>query len=70
MVADCFFSTGVAKNLLAVDPSGRGDITDTHVVWSYQRDSPEIPSPVNDLIFITNESGVVSCLESKTGNEV
>ena len=67
-----FFSTGVAKTLLTVDPSGRGDITETHVVWSHRRGSPEIPSPLvhNDLIFFTNEGGVVSCLESKTGNEV
>ena len=67
-----FFTTGVAKTLLAVDPSGSGDITETHVVWSNRRGSPEIPSPIvkDNLIFFTNEGGVVSCLEAKTGNEI
>ena len=57
-----FLTTGVAKILLAVDPSGSGDVTNSHVVWSNRRGSPEIPSPliVNDLIFFTNEGGVVS----------
>jgi hypothetical protein len=67
-----FLTTGVAKILLAVDPSGSGDVTNSHVVWSNRRGSPEIPSPliVNDLIFFTNEGGVVSCLEAKTGNQI
>ena len=66
-----FFTTGVAKILVAVDPSGSGDVTNTHVVWSHRRGSPEIPSPIikDNLIFFTNEGGVVSCLEAKTGNE-
>ena len=67
-----FFTTGVAKTLLAVDPSGSGDVTNTHVVWSHRRGSPEIPSPIvkDNLIFFTNEGGVVSCLEAKTGHEI
>jgi len=67
-----FFTTGVAKTLLAVDPSGSGDITDTHVVWRHRRGSPEIPSPIvkNNLIFFINEGGIVSCLEAKTGSEI
>ena len=67
-----FFTTGVAKNLLAVRPSGIGDVTDTHIVWSSRKGTPEIPSPliVDDLIFFTNEGGVASCLEAKSGSEV
>ena len=67
-----YLTTGVAKRLLAIRPSGTGDITDTHVVWSVRRRTPEIPSPliVNDLMFMVTEGGVVSCLEAKSGNEV
>ena len=67
-----YFTTGVEKMLLAVDPSGTGDVTDTHIVWSSRRGAPEIPSPliVDDLMFIVNEGGVVSCVEAKRGNLV
>ena len=67
-----YFTTGVEKLLLAVDPSGTGDVTDTHIVWSSRRGAPEIPSPliVDDLMFMVNEGGVVSCIEAKRGNLV
>ncbi len=67
-----YLTTGVAKQLLAIRPSGTGDITDTHVAWSVRRRTPEIPSPliVDDLMFMITEGGVVSCLEAKNGNEV
>ena len=67
-----YFTTGVEKLLLAVDPSGTGDVTNTHVVWSKRKGVPEIPSPliVEDLMFMVNEGGVVSCIEAKSGNLV
>ena len=67
-----YFTTGVEKLLLAVDPSGTGDVTDTHIVWSSRRGAPEIPSPliVDDLMFMVNEGGVASCIEAKRGNLV
>ena len=67
-----YFTTGVEKMLLAVDPSGTGDVTDTHIVWSSRRGTPEIPSPliVDDLMFMVNEGGVVSCVEAKSGDLV
>ena len=67
-----YFTTGVARQLLAIRPSGTGDVTDTHVAWSVHRRTPEIPSPliVDDLMFMVTEGGVVSCLEAKSGNEV
>ncbi len=67
-----YFTTGVEKLLLAVDPSGRGDVTDSHIVWSNRKGAPEIPSPliVDDLMFMVNEGGVVSCVEAKNGDLV
>lgn len=67
-----YFTTGIEKRLVAVDPSGTGDVTDTHIVWSIRRGAPEIPSPliVDDLMFMVNEGGVVSCIDAKNGNPV
>ncbi len=47
--------------LLTVDPSGTGDVTDTHIVWSSRRGTPEIPSPliVDDLMVILTTAKAV-----------
>lgn len=68
-----YITTGVARRMLAVRPSGTGDVTDTHVAWSVRGRTPEIPSPliVDDLLFmVSDKAGVVSCLEAKGGEEV
>ena len=67
-----YLTTGIEKRLLAVDPSGSGDVTDTHIVWSHRKGSPEIPSPliVDDLLYMVNEGGVVTCLVAKNGDTV
>ena len=67
-----YFTTGVAKRLLAVRPSGTGDVTDTHIAWSSRRGVPEIPSPliVGELMFWINNGGGVFCLEAKDGSMV
>ena len=42
-----FISTGYSRTaLLAVDPTGAGDVTDTHVKWRTARGVPKKPSPV------------------------
>jgi outer membrane protein assembly factor BamB len=63
------FSTGV---LLAVRPTGKGDVTGTHVVWRTNRSVSKKPSLllVGDLIFMVGDSGIASCLEAKTGQVV
>ena len=67
-----YFTTGIAKSLLAVRPSGTGDVTDTHIVWSTRRGVPEMPSPliVDDLMFWINDGGMVFCLDAKDGSMV
>ncbi|MYF99236.1 PQQ-like beta-propeller repeat protein [Candidatus Poribacteria bacterium] len=67
-----YFTTGIEKNLLAVDPSGTGDVTDTHIVWRMRKGAPEIPSPliVDDLVFVVSEGGVVSCVDAKSGDTI
>ncbi len=58
--------------LYALRADGRGDVTQSHVVWKRARNAPSRCSPllVGDLLFFTNEQGVVTCLEAKTGREV
>ena len=67
-----YFTTGIEKVLLAVNPSGTGDVTDTHIDWKVRKGAPEIPSPliIDDLIFMVNEGGIVLCVDAENGNPV
>ena len=59
--------------LWAIRLDGHGDITDTHVQWKYTTGVCSTPSVVlaNNLIyFITDKTGVASCLDAKTGKLV
>jgi outer membrane protein assembly factor BamB len=57
---------------LAIQPGGSGNITNTHIVWRYNKGIPSMPSPllVDDLIYFINNGGIVTCLEAKTGELV
>jgi outer membrane protein assembly factor BamB len=55
----------------AVRPEGHGDITE-NVVWKQQQTMPVRCAPllVGDLLFMINETGILSCLEAETGDVV
>jgi outer membrane protein assembly factor BamB len=68
-----YLNTGFGKaDLLAVRPDGEGDVTATHVLWAAKKTIGSKPSQVivGDLIFNVHDSGVASCLDAKTGEEV
>ena len=50
---------------------GRGDITQSHRVWSFQN-GPDVPTPVTDgkYFYTVNDRGIVWCLDAKTGQEI
>jgi outer membrane protein assembly factor BamB len=55
--------------LLAVRPDGQGDITETHIIWSNQKQVPSRSSPivVGDYLYMVSDIGVASCLDVRTG---
>jgi outer membrane protein assembly factor BamB len=57
--------------LTAIKPGGSGNVTATHIAWQFDR-GPDVPSPVSDgkLVYVVNETGVVYCLDLKTGATV
>lgn len=68
-----FFPTGFsAGQLFAVKTGGNGLITDTHVAWKFKRSVSNKPSIllIDDLIYMVSDTGIVSCLEAKTGVQV
>ena len=65
-----YVCTGYLKpELWAVRVDGSGDVTRTHVAWRYDRQVPEISSPVvvgNEIYFVSSK-GVATCLEAESG---
>jgi outer membrane protein assembly factor BamB len=59
------------KPLLAYKPGGRGDVTKTHLVFSFDN-GPDVPSPVSDgqYFYVVNDRGIAWCVDAKTGKEV
>ncbi len=59
--------------VLALKPTGQGDITDSesHLVWKRDRDTPDVPSPliVDGLVYLCRESGNLICMDATTGEE-
>jgi outer membrane protein assembly factor BamB len=58
--------------LFAVRPDGSGDVSDSRVDWKFAKSVPTRSTPllVDDLLFMINDSGVISCVEAKTGAAV
>lgn len=58
-----------SPQVMAIRPDGKGDVTDTHIVWTAKRGAPNTPSLllVDDYLFMVSDGGVASCLDAKTG---
>lgn len=62
-------SGGGGNYLVAVKPGGSGDVSKTHLAYKVDRSAPYVPTPVSngDLLFLWNDKGIVSCIDSVTG---
>lgn len=65
-------SRGAQLVAVKLDATTRGDITDSHVAWSYDKGNPRFSMPIysDGLIFQINDMGVVVCIEAATGKEL
>jgi outer membrane protein assembly factor BamB len=59
------------KPLLAIRAGGRGDITESHKLWSFAN-GPDVPTPVTDgkYFYIVDDRGVMWCLDAKSGQTI
>jgi hypothetical protein len=57
------------NRLVAVKPGGKGDITDSHVVWEKKKGLPYVPSALlyRGSIFLVKDGGLLSCFDAATG---
>jgi outer membrane protein assembly factor BamB len=56
------------RPMLAIKAGGRGDITESHRLWSFDN-GPDVPTPVTDgeYFYVVKDKGIMYCLDAKTG---
>ena len=65
------FSTGFDQAaMLAIDPTGSGDVTDTKLVWEIDRNIPKTPSLIahQGLIYTISDDGIALCIDGASGD--
>ncbi|MFN0172154.1 MAG: PQQ-binding-like beta-propeller repeat protein [Bryobacteraceae bacterium] len=57
------------NGLIAVRPGGKGDLTDSSLVWRYSKSLPNVPSPLyyKGLLFMLKEGGILTSFEAVSG---
>lgn len=55
--------------LFAIDPTGRGDVTDSHVKWKIKKGVPMSLSllVIGDEIYMVDDRGIASCVDTVSG---
>jgi outer membrane protein assembly factor BamB len=68
VVGDLVLAPTRVKPLLAIRTGGRGDVSATHRVWSFDS-GPDVPTPVTDgtRVYIVTDNGIAWCLDLRTG---
>ncbi len=81
-VANLVYTDGVfmitggwpTRHILGIRPDGRGNVTNTHVVWHLKERKivSYVPSPIarGRYFYLVSDEGVATCLEAKTGRKM
>lgn len=65
---DVVFAPSRVRPLLAVRAGGRGNVTTSHRLWSFDQ-GPDVPTPATDgtNLYVVNDRGIAFCLDAATG---
>jgi outer membrane protein assembly factor BamB len=60
------------SDFLAIRPGGRGDVSESNILWRAPSGASYVPSILyyDGLIYVTNEVGIVTCADASTGKTV
>lgn len=66
-----YITGGRKPTALAVRAGGRGDVTDSHILWQI-RETPKVPTPLyhDGLLYWVSNRGIACCIDAETGDEV
>jgi outer membrane protein assembly factor BamB len=72
LLFQCCGAAGQGTLMVAVDPTGRGDVSKTHIRYTRARLLPYVPTPIacGDNLFLWSDHGVVCCVDPATGKDV
>ena len=67
-----YFDSGRGSRGVAVDPTGSGDVSDTHIRWTIRQGGEALSSPiiVGEYLYRLRTPGFLQCWETATGKEV
>ena len=68
-----FMATGFGPTrVLAIDPIGSGDVTDSHVRWTLDKGAPKTPSLLahDGLLYVVSDDGILTVVETADGSSV
>ncbi len=59
-------------HILAIQPDGSGNVTESHIVWRTMRGCSYVPSPIVEgpYFLVAADDGIVSCFEGATGDRL
>lgn len=73
VAADGLILVPTSKNArcLAVRPDGKGDVSESHVIWAKDRGSPDLCTPIlhGGLLYVVGSGGIIRCLDATTGEK-
>jgi outer membrane protein assembly factor BamB len=72
LLFQCCGAAGQGMLMVAIDPSGHGDVSKTHVRYTRTRLLPYVPTPIacGDNLFLWSDHGVVCCVNPATGKDI
>ena len=71
-VADLIIVIEPYTTMVAIKPDGRGDITETHIAWKSDENTPDISCPVSneEFIFMLTTEGYLTCCKTIDGKKL
>jgi len=58
--------------LMAIQPGGHGDVSNSHVAWRLHKGLPEVPSPIfhKGLIYLVRNGGFLTAVDAQSGSVI
>ena len=60
------------SDFMAIRPGGRGDVTESHILWRTPKGASYVPSIIyyDGLLYMTSDAGVLTCADAGTGEQL
>ena len=57
------------RHILAIDPGGKGKVSDPHIAWRTFRGAAYVPSPITNgkFLLVVDDGGVATCFDAESG---